>query len=314
MHDFIQTCRIQFYPVLSGKKSVDDRALNFFVRQSLLEVLADSLATTPLQVLEIGSGIGTMIERFLEWECCTHSVYSAIDLQPENISEARHRLYCYGLRHGFQMEEVQNSGELIFQRPGQCVVVDTEAIDLWQFMQREQGHRMWNLLMAHAFLDLVDLSPTIRALLALLCPGGLCYFTLNFDGVTILQPEIDAKLDEHIINLYHHTMNQRIINGKSSGESQTGRHLLGHLLRAGAHLIAAGSSDWVVYPTSHGYSPDEAYFLHCIIHMIASALHGHPQLNAPQFQTWIAQRHAQIERGELIYIAHQLDVLACRRE
>lgn len=303
-----------FTRYLAAKKSVDDRALNFFVRQSLLEALADSLAITPLQVLEIGSGIGTMIERFLEWECCTHGVYTAIDLQPENISEARHRLHCYGLRHGFQMEDVQNSGKLIFQRPGQHVVVDTEAIDLWQFMQRERGHRMWNLLMAHAFLDLVDLSPTIPALLTLLCPGGLCYFTLNFDGVTILQPEIDAELDEHIINLYHHTMDQRIINGKSSGQSQTGRHLLGHLLHAGAHLIAAGSSDWVVYPTSHGYSPDEVYFLHCIIHMIASVLHGHPQLNPPQFQAWIAQRHAQIEQGELIYIAHQLDVLACRKE
>ena len=34
-----------------------------------------------------------------------------------------------------------------------------------------------------------------------------------------------------------------------------------------------------------------------------------PQLDADPLSTWVAERHAQIEQGTLVYIAHQLDVL-----
>jgi hypothetical protein len=38
-------------------------------------------------------------------------------------------------------------------------------------------------------------------------------------------------------------------------------------------------------------------------------LTGHPHLDAERLGAWVAQRHAQIEQGALVYIAHQLDVL-----
>jgi hypothetical protein len=63
----------------------------------------------------------------------------------------------------------------------------------------------------------------------------------------------------------------------------------------------------VVYPQKGGYPGDEAYFLHFIIHTIETALAGHPEMDEKRLAGWAAQRHAQIERGELIYIAHQLD-------
>jgi hypothetical protein len=74
-------------------------------------------------------------------------------------------------------------------------------------------------------------------------------------------------------------------------------------------VLAAGSSDWVVFPGPEGYLGDEAYFLHCIIETIGGALGKHPELDSGRFQTWIAERHRQIESAELIYIAHQLDVV-----
>ena len=42
---------------------------------------------------------------------------------------------------------------------------------------------------------------------------------------------------------------------------------------------------------------------------MASALQGHPELDAGTFDQWIRQRHAQIEQGALVYIAHQMDFL-----
>jgi hypothetical protein len=92
-----------------------------------------------------------------------------------------------------------------------------------------------------------------------------------------------------------------------SGDSQSGRHLFHHLRQAGAQILAAGSSDWVVFAGEAGYPDDEAYFLHFIVETMRGALAGRAELDNGRFQDWIAQRHAQIEMGELVYIAHQLD-------
>jgi hypothetical protein len=108
---------------------------------------------------------------------------------------------------------------------------------------------------------------------------------------------------------YHQTMDRRLIAGKPSGDSCTGRHLFAHLRAAGAEVLAAGSSDWVVFAGANGYAADEAYFLHFIIHTMHTALIGHPDLDAGRFTAWIAQRHAQVEQGTLVYSAHQLDLL-----
>jgi hypothetical protein len=165
-----------------------------------------------------------------------------------------------------------------------------------------------DLLIAHAFLDLLDLPRALPVLLSALAPGGLFYFTLNFDGLTILEPAIDSGLDELIMRLYHQTMDERRVDGRLSGDSRSGRHLLSLIPAAGGELLAAGSSDWVVAPRHGGYPGDEAYFLHHILHFMETSLAGHSALDAARFDRWLARRRAQIDAGELIYIAHQIDI------
>ena len=272
-----------FTRYLAAKKSVDDRALNAHVSESLLNAIA---GREDLAVLEAGAGTGTMVERLHERQMLVPGTcYTAVDAQAQNIEIARQRL-----------------------RPLQDeYALELEAIDLFDFIAREQGFRAWDLLIAHAFLDLVDLAATLPLLFSLLKPGGHFYFTINFDGQTILHPVIDQQFDERILTLYHKTMDARMVNGRRSGESRTGRKLFAYLPLAGAEIIDAGSSDWVVFPRAGGYAADEAYFLHAIVDMIAHALHGNPELDRNYFAAWIAQRHAQIEAGALVYIAHQLD-------
>ena len=65
----------------------------------------------------------------------------------------------------------------------------------------------------------------------------------------------------------------------------------------------------MVFPGPEGYPGDEAFFLHFIIDTIGGALGGHPELDGGRLRAWIAERHRQIEAAELIYIAHQLDVM-----
>lgn len=271
-----------FIRYLSAKKSVDDRSLNEQVWRSMKLALPAS----SLSVLEIGAGIGTMVERLHERQIFANPVtYTAIDTQPSNIDAAQQRL-----RH---ISGLYN--------------LELEAIDLFDFAVREQGRRSWDLLIAHAFLDLVDLQTTLPLLFGLLNSGGFFYFTLNFDGETIFQPLIDPEYDTKITALYHRTMDERMIDGRPAGHSHTGRRLFKHLTGAGGEIAAAGSSDWVVFAKNGRYAADEAYFLHFIVHTVHQALQGHPELDKPLFEAWIAQRHAQIEAGTLVYIAHQLD-------
>jgi len=95
----------------------------------------------------------------------------------------------------------------------------------------------------------------------------------------------------------------------TGGDSQTGRHLFSHLKNSGAQILAAGASDWVVHAVSGKYPADEKYFLECILHFFEESLGGNKNLDAGIFSDWLAQRREQIENGELVYIAHQIDFL-----
>lgn len=281
---------------LAAKRSVDDRALNRPVWDALHQAVTATRRQhqQPYQVLELAAGIGTMAERVLDWGLFTAPPgpvhYTAIDALPANIAAAQQRLHH--LPDWFTLR--------------------LQTADVFDFCTRPQETGRYDLLIAHAFLDLLDIPAALPRLRKLLRPGGLFYFTINFDGVTSLQPALDTA-DAAIEAAYHRTMDERITAGQPSGDSRTGRHLFGHLAAAGYQVQAAGSSDWVVHPVAGVYPADEAYFLHFIVHTMYGALQNDPAVaNTPgsaAFEHWIAARHAQIERGELIYIAHQLDFM-----
>lgn len=297
-----------FIRYLAAKKGLDDRSLNRQVWESLMRTVQGRGDSSPLRVLEVGCGIGTMVERLLDWGLLTRAAYTGIDVEAELLRAAAVRLHGYAAARQAGLA-VKSGGAMLFSTPTQNVRVTFEAIDLGDFLDREQGNPAWDLLVAHAFLDLIDLGDTLPRLLSRLAPGGLFYFSLNFDGATILEPPIDPDLDALIAARYHHTMDTRRCRDRLSGSSCTGRRLLGHLKAAGARVVAAGSSDWVVFPGPEGYPNDEGYFLHFIIDTIDRALRRHPELDRGRFQAWIAERHRQIDAQELIYIAHQLDVM-----
>jgi len=297
-----------FVRYLAAKKSVDDRALNRHVLQSLNRALSDRAAKNPLRVLEVGAGIGTMVERLLDWQVLNNAVYTAVDSDPETIAEMSHRFPRWAKKSGYALNG-QYPEKMVLQKGNQNILVEFEVIEMGDLFAREKGRRSWDLLVANAFLDLVDIPSSLRLLFSLLRRGGLFYFSINFDGVTIFQPAIDPVLDTKITALYHQTMNQRVTSGKPSGDSCTGRHLFANLQACGGEVLDAGSSDWVVFAGPNGYPEDESYFLHHIIHTVQIALNGHPDIDANLFASWIGERHGQIEQGILVYIAHQLDFL-----
>jgi hypothetical protein len=85
-------------------------------------------------------------------------------------------------------------------------------------------------------------------------------------------PEIDPAQDREILNLYDRHMDEKTVGGRSVGGSQIGRKLFEQQKLAGGKIIDAASSDWVIFPGENGYHEGEAYFLHCIVDTIQSAL------------------------------------------
>ncbi len=321
-----------FTRYLTSKRTVDDRALNQHVWDAFTDALTERQTTADrrLKVLEVGAGSGTMIERCLESDLLTRCEYIAIDTDEHNIVAAAARLPERAALLGFTPTESDDGGasktrerahRIEFERVSSgandaaavqfdTVKIELEQADMFEYAARPEKIEQIDLVIAHAFLDLVDVPRVLTRLRSLLRAQALLYLTINFDGATILQPEIDHDYDALVERLYHETMDQRVVAGKPSGDSQTGRHMFGHLRAAGMDILAAGSSDWVVFAGSEGYVEDEAYFLHFIVDTMHGALAGHPGLETDRFREWIRKRHEQIEHGELVYIAHQIDFLA----
>ncbi len=289
---------------LAAKVSVDDRALNTRVWHSLARALPEARPDAPLRVVEFGAGVGTMVERVLERRLLSHTEYTAVEIDQTSVREAGTRLRQWAGRSGCAVDE-SHRGWLGLSRSDQTARVEFEAVDAFDFISRERDARSWDLVLAHAFLDLVDLSAILPGMLSLLKPGGLLYFTINYDGLTTLLPEIDPSLDARVEALYNQAMDSR----SPSGGSRTGSRLLAYLAASQAQLLDAGASDWVVYPGPQGYEGDEAYFLHHIVNTVWEALRWDRELDGDAFARWVGQRHLQVERAELVYTAHQLDIL-----
>lgn len=305
---------------LLAKRPIDDRAINREVIARLeQELKLRPSDARPLRVLELGAGVGTMVSRLIDWGVVSGAEYTLVDRDVESLAAAREHLAVWGnvsaTSERLHIERARSErgpirggpthGSPAHRSPA-VIDVDFVARDLLAFLAAPEARRRYDLIVANAVLDLFDLGPTLPVIWKALEPGGLFWFTINFDGETIFLPEL--PLDAAVMHAYHATMAADAA-GTRAGHSQTGRRLLQAVPASGARLTAAGSSDWVVFPEGGGYPGDEAYFLHHIVQTIWTALEGNTELRGAGFEAWARARHEQIERAELCYIAHQLDVL-----
>ena len=284
---------------LLSKQSVDDRALNRVV----LDALRANLPTEPIRIIEVGAGIGTMLKRLVRWDIILKAEVVLVDEMAENIGYARAWIPQWAGEAGLGVERGGQDSLRVFDQTRE-IRIRFERADVFDFIQKENAPA--DLLIAHAFLDLLPMPESLPNLFSL--TRSLAWLTINFDGVTTFEPTIDTALDTRIEQLYHATMDAR----PTGGDSRAGRRLFGHLRSVSADILAAGASDWVVHALNGEYPADEKYFLQFILHFFEKSMIGHPALDAPAFADWLAERRAQIESGELVYIAHQMDFLVKR--
>ena len=281
---------------LAAKTTVDDRALNRHVLAELRRLMP---AGAP-RILEVGAGLGTMVARLMDWAAVVAGEYILLDADRQLLDCSRRWLRDWATARGLRCDPLPD-GLLV----GDLRVHLVNA-ELGSYLEAAHGAPA-DVLIANAVLDLVDVPAVLPGLLRLLVPGGVYWFTINYDGETIFAP--GHPHDGQIMQAYHRDMDERLRYGRPAGESRTGRQLFHHLRDAGAPALAAGSSDWVVYPAADGnYPADEAYFLHSILNTIRDALRNRQdQVEPADLADWLAERGRQLAAGELVYIAHQLD-------
>lgn len=289
----------KFQRYLAAKRTVDDRALDRQVLDRLateVEGIDEKRGERPLRVLDVGAGIGATLKRLVERDVLPAAVeYTLVDREATNIDAARERLPQWVTDAGYEAAEIDDG--LRIEGDEQWVDLEFAVADAFEYVETST----WDLLVGQAFLDLFDAWRAFDALRAGLRPGGCWYFPITFDGGTILSPPVDPDLDTRIERAFH----AHIDDG---GDSHAGRHLLARASKTDT-VLAAGGSDWVVHPRSGEYPDDETFFLRYIVDTIAGALDETGRFDPTTLAGWTAARHRQIDRGELTYVAHQLDVL-----
>jgi len=290
-----------FQRYLRAKRTVDDRALDRRVVETLrTELTARGEATDgPLQVLEIGAGIGTMVARAIEWDLLPAGriEYTALDLNEDNVVE----MYEYFADWASDRSvTVSGTDTVELDCPDHRIVVEPVTAEAVTYA--DDNPQAFDLLVGAALLDILDLNG-LDTLLGSLASGGLYYFPITFDGATRFRPSHPA--DEAIENHYHDHMDQ-----KPGGSSRAGGDVLERLqTMPGVELLAVAGSDWIVRSEDGGYPGDEAYFLRHILDTVESAVGEMAGEAFHDLDPWLAQRRAQVDAGELVYLTHQLDFL-----
>jgi SAM-dependent methyltransferase len=285
------------YPrYLAAKTTVDDRALNRHVLAELRRLMP---AGAP-QVLEVGAGLGTMVARLTDWGVVGAGEYILLDADRALLDDSRRWLRDWAAARGLRSDLLPDGLQV-----GDLRVRLVHA-ELGRYLEAAHG-ALADVLIANAVLDLVDVPAVLPGLLRLLVPGGVYWFTINYDGETIFEP--GHPLDDQVMRAYHRDMDERVRYGRPAGDSRTGRRLFHYLRDASAPALAAGSSDWVVSAGPDGnYPGDEAYFLRSILSTIQNALRSRQDRVEPaDLADWLAVRARQLDAGELVYVAHQLD-------
>ncbi len=310
-----------FVRYLNAKRTVDDRALHrptFERLVTALETRAANRGDDPVRILEVGVGTGTMLPRLCDWNALSGDVvYVGVDTRDAAIAAAADKLTersfeCIGERR-FRLETDERT-----------LTVELHVADAFSWASALAAGTVdcvidelagddptFDLLIAMAFLDVVEFDRAAEALFPLVAGSGLGYFPITFDGETIFEPVSDAERNAAVLDAYHAAMDAP----DRPGGSNTGRRLFSALPAANAERLAAGGSDWVVAPDDDAYPADERAFCRYIVDTIERAVltetpaPARAGLSDSDVVAWADDRRAQLDRGTLVYCAHGFDHL-----
>jgi SAM-dependent methyltransferase len=289
-----------FAGYLKAKFALDERSLNREVRGAFL----DALHSLPqIQCLDVGAGTCATLQRLLNSGLTTPLSLTALDRDPALLDIARQEaegwLRALGLDPRIEAGAIRTQGERL-------TAIRFAVGELKDY----RPDRLYNVITAHAFLDIAPLPEALRLFAAWLQPGGYLYASLNYDGDTALLPVYeDADFEARLLGHYNHTMERRRVDGRATGGAYCGRRLHGLLPEYGFDILAYGSSDWNIAPFLGEYRDSDAVCLNALLEMIRAEGQSSGLFHQDQLERWREDRLQLLRRRRLGLIIHQLDLL-----
>src|SRR4029077_16786796 len=189
-----------FARYLAAKTTVDDRALNQYVLAELRRLMP---AGAP-RVLEVGAGLGTMVARLMDWGVVGTGEYILLDADRQLLDDSLRWLRDWAAARDLRSDLLPDGLQV-----GDLRVRLVHA-ELGRYLEAAQGAQgvLADVLIANAVLDLVDVPAILPGLLRLLVPGGVYWFTINYDGESIFEP--GHPHDDQVMQAYHRDMDERV--------------------------------------------------------------------------------------------------------
>jgi SAM-dependent methyltransferase len=286
------------YPeYLSVKKSIDDTSLNRKVWDTMAGwLLSSQIDNETIEILEIGAGTATMIERLLDEKLLLNCRYTALEIEPGFRDYAQQRLQNWSNKNNYAFLIKEPDNWIISQ--GTCRVdIQWHTNDI---TKRKDCYPTgsFDLIIAHAVIDLLPVPDCMGDIIKLLRADGGYYFSLNFAGKTVFTPREEE--DEDIITAYHRDMDKRF-PGLDWQPSRTGIELGTWLRDQGHKIIAEGESNWQL-SSLDVTDVHIQRFINNILETISKALAGLPGLD-----TWVTKRKEQLESGKLKFFVANKD-------
>lgn len=273
---------------LDVKKDIDDRCLNKLVWNNFTHwLMAKNQLGTELRVLEIGAGIGTMIERLLEASLLRQCHYIALEPESSFREATQNRLSAWANAYGVDFEICTENIWLLSSKDLDLTIewLAAEADKIDQLFASES----FDLLLSHAVIDLLPVPTLMPVLLSKLKQDAGFYFSLNFSGETSFFPADPS--DDAISNNYHNDMDARFLE-LAWQPSLTGKLLPQWLQDYGCQKVIAGESDWNL--SDKNQTAGDGLFIKNILDTIKKALAGMPSL-----EDWLNKRYEQLAQQEL---------------
>ena len=192
---------------LDAKRALDDRSLN----RDVLDRFAAELPPEP-EILEVGAGTATMVERLVDWGVIDGGRWVAVDAHEAALARGEDRI-------GSEVDGVN---------------VEFRAADAFEFAREAAtAERRFDAVVGCAFFDVVDAAPAVDALADV---APLAYAPITYDGETRFAPS-DPD-DEAVLDRYHRHMRE-FRPGGPDGAAALARE---------ASVVAEGPSPWEIEP------------------------------------------------------------------
>lgn len=298
----------EYTQYLSAKKSIDDQSLNRHVWHTLKKSLPKSNLHEPLEVLEIGGGIGTMFQRLVEWQLTPHMNYVLTEPKEEYLNFFWQAIVPWSKKKKIEIEKLSATSARLSTAKS-CIFVSTIVADGDKIVQHFLENNTFHLLVANGVFDLLDIELFLPDCFNLLNNSGLLYASINYEGRTDFFPLWPNATEGELLTQYHDSMQRNTASSSPFPACMSASRLISTAINNTFEMLAAGSSDWVIHPKNRQYTEDESFFLNAILDTIWMELVENKNVDQTVLKDWISLRQKQLNENNLIYFANNVDLL-----